>query len=143
MEEKKHLPKFDYHLDESDPDVAVLRRQDGTFVAAFSARGPPPCPRGSWCGHRTFFLDVRSAATRQLAQRVILAVACGCERADNCIASLFTELPKRGVPRSSSVNFVRCVTYSPPERSMMQLLRTCGRRVRGQDCYLPSPLNLG
>jgi hypothetical protein len=33
------LPKFDYHLDESDPDVVVLRRQDGTFVAAFSARG--------------------------------------------------------------------------------------------------------
>ena len=32
------LPKFDYHLDESDPDVAVLRRQDGSFVAAFSAR---------------------------------------------------------------------------------------------------------
>ena len=33
------LPKFDYHPDESDPDVAVLRRQDGAFVAAFSARG--------------------------------------------------------------------------------------------------------
>ena len=33
------LPKFDYHLDESDPDIAVLRRQDGAFVAAFSARG--------------------------------------------------------------------------------------------------------
>ena len=33
------LPKFDYHLDESDPDVLVLRRQDGGFVAAFSACG--------------------------------------------------------------------------------------------------------
>ena len=33
------FPKFDYYLDESDPDVLVLRRQDGTFVAAFSARG--------------------------------------------------------------------------------------------------------
>jgi hypothetical protein len=33
------LPRFDYYLDESDPDVAVLRRQDGTFVAAFSAQG--------------------------------------------------------------------------------------------------------
>jgi len=33
------LPKFDYYLDESDPDVIVLRRQDGTFVAAFSAQG--------------------------------------------------------------------------------------------------------
>ena len=33
------LPKFDYHLDASDPDVLVLSRQDGAFVAAFSARG--------------------------------------------------------------------------------------------------------
>ena len=33
------FPKFEYHLDESDPDIVVLRRQDGTFVAAFSARG--------------------------------------------------------------------------------------------------------
>jgi hypothetical protein len=37
--EQEWLPKFDYHLDESDPDILVLRRQDGTFVAAFSARG--------------------------------------------------------------------------------------------------------
>ena len=28
-----------YYLDESDPEVLVLRRQDGTFVAAFSAQG--------------------------------------------------------------------------------------------------------
>jgi hypothetical protein len=33
------FPKFDYYLDESDPDVVILRRQDGSFVAAFSARG--------------------------------------------------------------------------------------------------------
>jgi hypothetical protein len=33
------LPKFDYYLDESNPDILILRRQDGTFVAAFSARG--------------------------------------------------------------------------------------------------------
>jgi hypothetical protein len=33
------LPKFDYYLDESDPDIVVLRRHDGAFVAAFSARG--------------------------------------------------------------------------------------------------------
>jgi hypothetical protein len=38
-EEQRWLPKFDYYLDESDPDVLVLRRQDGTFVAAFSAQG--------------------------------------------------------------------------------------------------------
>ena len=32
-------PKFDYYLSETDPDILVLRRQDGSFVAAFSARG--------------------------------------------------------------------------------------------------------
>jgi hypothetical protein len=32
------LPRY-YFLDESDPDVLVLRRQDGYFVAAFSAEG--------------------------------------------------------------------------------------------------------
>jgi hypothetical protein len=33
------FPKFEYHMDESDPDIVELRRQDGAFVAAFSARG--------------------------------------------------------------------------------------------------------
>jgi hypothetical protein len=37
--EEHTLPKFDYYLDQSDPDVVILRRQDGTFAAAFSARG--------------------------------------------------------------------------------------------------------
>ena len=32
-------PPFNYYLDESDPDIVTLRRQDGSFVAAFSARG--------------------------------------------------------------------------------------------------------
>ena len=36
MEEHK-LPAFDYYLDESDPDLLILRLQDGSFVAAFSA----------------------------------------------------------------------------------------------------------
>ena len=27
-----------YYLDESDPDVVLLRRQDGIFVAAFGTR---------------------------------------------------------------------------------------------------------
>ena len=27
-----------YHLDESDPDVVILRRQDSAFVAAFGTR---------------------------------------------------------------------------------------------------------
>ena len=30
---------FNYILDESDPDIFILRRQDGCFVAAFSASG--------------------------------------------------------------------------------------------------------
>jgi hypothetical protein len=38
-QQQRWLPKFDYYLDESDPDIAVLRRQDGAFVAAFSAQG--------------------------------------------------------------------------------------------------------
>ena len=33
------LPSFEYPLDESDPDLLVLRRQDGAFVAALSAGG--------------------------------------------------------------------------------------------------------
>ncbi|MDQ3863659.1 MAG: hypothetical protein M3317_09200 [Actinomycetota bacterium] len=37
--EELKVPKFDYYLDESDPDIVILRRQDGTFVAAFSAQG--------------------------------------------------------------------------------------------------------
>ena len=39
MMEELRFPKFDYLLDESDPDVVVLRRQDDRFVAAFSAQG--------------------------------------------------------------------------------------------------------
>jgi hypothetical protein len=37
--EEEMLPKFGYYLDESDPDMVILRRQDGAFVAAFSASG--------------------------------------------------------------------------------------------------------
>jgi hypothetical protein len=39
VEDEPLLAKFDYYLDESDPDIVVLRRQDGLFAAAFSARG--------------------------------------------------------------------------------------------------------
>jgi hypothetical protein len=39
VEDEPLLPKFYYYLDESDPDIVVLRRQDGSFVAAFSAQG--------------------------------------------------------------------------------------------------------
>jgi hypothetical protein len=37
--EELRFPKFDYYLDEPDPDILVLRRQDGTLVARFSVRG--------------------------------------------------------------------------------------------------------
>ena len=37
-EEGLALPES-YYLDESDPDILLLRRKDGTFVAAFSAQG--------------------------------------------------------------------------------------------------------
>ena len=36
------FPVFEYLLDESDPDIVMLRRQDDTFVAAFSAMGVTP-----------------------------------------------------------------------------------------------------
>ena len=39
MKDEPSLPKIDYYFDESDPDILALRRQDGSFVAAFSARG--------------------------------------------------------------------------------------------------------
>jgi hypothetical protein len=37
-EKSSQLPRH-YYIDESDPDVVVLRRKDGSFVAAFSASG--------------------------------------------------------------------------------------------------------
>ena len=37
--EEPLLPAFEYYLEESDPDIVVMRRQDGAFVAAFSAEG--------------------------------------------------------------------------------------------------------
>ena len=33
------FPLFNYYLDETDPDVAILRRQDDSLVAAFSTWG--------------------------------------------------------------------------------------------------------
>ena len=38
MRQETELPKRCYYVDESDPDIIVLLREDGTFVAAFSAR---------------------------------------------------------------------------------------------------------
>ena len=39
MDDDLKLPAFKYYLDETDPDIVVLRRQDDAFVAAFSVRG--------------------------------------------------------------------------------------------------------
>lgn len=36
---ERKLAAFGCYSDESDPDIVVLRRQDGSFVAAFSAMG--------------------------------------------------------------------------------------------------------
>jgi hypothetical protein len=36
MDELRLLPVFNYYIDEFDPDIVVLCRQDGAFVAAFS-----------------------------------------------------------------------------------------------------------
>ena len=33
------FPSFNYYLDESDPDIVILRRMDGSLVAPFSAGG--------------------------------------------------------------------------------------------------------
>jgi hypothetical protein len=39
-EQKRSVsPPSSYYLDESDPDILILCRQDGSFVAAFSAQG--------------------------------------------------------------------------------------------------------
>jgi transposase len=37
--EESLFPSFNYYLDESDPDIVTLRRQDSALVAVFSARG--------------------------------------------------------------------------------------------------------
>jgi hypothetical protein len=37
-EQESALPSS-YYLDESDPDILILRRQDDSFVAAFSSQG--------------------------------------------------------------------------------------------------------
>ena len=37
--QERLFPSFNYYLDESDPDIVILRRQDDSFVAPFSARG--------------------------------------------------------------------------------------------------------
>ena len=37
--QERLFPSFNYYLDESDPDIVILRRQDDSFIAPFSASG--------------------------------------------------------------------------------------------------------
>jgi hypothetical protein len=85
-EERGWLPKFDCYLDESDPDVVILRRQDGTFVAAFSAQGAT----------REGLLEAASEDYRRLALRL---------RADPGRAIFLDELPEHAaiVERSGTI----------------------------------------
>ena len=86
MDELECLPKLDYYLDESDPDVLVLRRQDGSFVAAFSAQG----------ASREGIMAAVYEDYRRLASRV----RAGAER-----ATFLDELPEQAaiVERSGTI----------------------------------------
>ena len=86
MDELGCLPKFDYYLDESDPDVVILRRQDGTLVAAFSAQGAT----------REGIVEAAREDYRRLASRV----RAGAER-----ATFLDELPEQAaiVERSGTI----------------------------------------
>ena len=78
--EEALLPKFDYHIDESDPDVVVLRRQDGAFVAAFSAKGvtrsylinTAQVIQDAACPHRIGLKQTRNCHLRSFAKHRIL-----------------------------------------------------------------------
>ena len=73
MEELK-VPTFAYYLDQSDPDVVILRRQDGAFVAAFSARGATKEgileaaqeDRRKWLRYRALYYIVRDRSGGEL-----------------------------------------------------------------------------
>jgi hypothetical protein len=39
VERRLLFPSLSYYLDDSHPDIVILRRQDDSLVAAFSARG--------------------------------------------------------------------------------------------------------
>jgi hypothetical protein len=92
--EEHRLPKFDYHLDESDPDVVILRRADGTFVAPFSASGAT----------REGILEAAKDDYGQLAPRSLCSPAAGpdyrgtAEHPPERLSlerALFTQVPRR------------------------------------------------
>jgi len=86
-DEQDWLPKFDYYLDESDPDVVVLRRQGGTFVAAFSALGAT----------REGIIEAAGEDYRRLASRL----RAGAQR-----AAFLDELPEHAAIVESSGTIV-------------------------------------
>jgi hypothetical protein len=63
------FPKFHYYLDEADPDILVLRRQDGAFVAAFSARGATKegILEAAKEDYRKLLLDLRARQGQELS----------------------------------------------------------------------------
>jgi hypothetical protein len=93
--DEKPLPKFDYYLDESDPDLVVLRRQDHSFVAAFSAEG--------------FIKEGIIEAAKEDYRELLRSIGLGEARPQRNTAvalktltqGVFTQRPRRGVLRSS------------------------------------------
>jgi hypothetical protein len=92
--DEKPLPKFDYYLDESDPDLVVLRRQDHSFVAAFSAEG--------------FTKEGIIEAAKEDYRELLRSIGLGEARPQRITVALktltqgvFTQPPRRGVLRSS------------------------------------------
>jgi len=79
---------FNYILDESDPDIVILRRQDGCFVAAFSASGATE-------------EGIREAAIEDFrifleAHAISMALQTGEEQSE-CVTSV-DEIHRSGVP---------------------------------------------
>jgi hypothetical protein len=63
-ERSEQLPLF-YYLDESDPDIVILRRASGSFVAAFSA----------WGATRQSIIEAAQEDYQQLLARALAGVS--------------------------------------------------------------------
>ena len=113
------FPKFDYYLDESDPDVVVLRRQNGSFVAAFSARGAT----------REGILEAAEEDYRELIRRHAVCLAWRQTRgSQERLESPKTRLIHRSVWKAYSPKTTYSMVHSPAcraarEQGGRQLLR--------------------
>lgn len=58
-----------YYVDESDPDILVLRRQDGSFVGLLAPE-PPGMPSRAW--PRAGWVPPRRTSSRQWSRTVAL-----------------------------------------------------------------------